>query len=794
MSPPRSLMNLAYKTESNRPVLYAFGRESKESGRLKTRIVGFKPHYWYSDPNGKLLDHFNRPITYTETQNPWDVRNERDKHSFSCEADVLFNLRFMITKKIFCGYQVTKEGITPADDPGVPPLILHFDCEILCPPEIMPIAEEAKFPVVAISASNSYNNNIVIFLFGIEYEHPDTLEIEFEDNEGVLQKHVLDIDVRCFDTERAMLTDFVNYIVELDPDVLTAWYGYGFDYPYIHKRCMQFRVPIQRISPFRRVEITAGYGARRQKEYWIKGREALDLLFVYQRWRSNLPALSTYDFKSVVKLETNYEYIDYGDQIERLYEHDHDTLVRYTINDAFALKLLDETKEIVDSYDRKRRIAGCLISDALSNKKLIDIYLLRIRDRPLPTARRHDAEGYKGAVVLVPQPGVHRDVAVYDLASIYPNNIVSYNISPECIYEHGSIRITDPDTGEEFRFRRSPVGLLPRAVQIFLNERERYRSLKKTLEKGSYEYKIIEKREKDYKWLSVSAYGVFGYANFRLFDERIARCITAIGRLFVKELVESVQKLGYSVVLGDTDSIFVKLKTGKMPEANILERHLNNVMKKLSVQHWSKYPSEIKFERLFTRLLMKRKIGTSKRGQTDPAKKRYAGVDNGKLYIRGLEPRSSSNSKVTRDTITRWLEMVLIEDDLQGANEFLRDIHDNLPRLPANEVGVPRGIRKATNNPWVRGRDYSARVFGYRFRADRKPILFYVKRTKGLPHTREMCITENIEVIPDGIEVDWKVMREKTLQRKFSSLLEAVGMTWNEAVKGVKQTSLDVFR
>jgi len=291
----------------------------------------------------------------------------------------------------------------------------------------------------------------------------------------------------------------------------------------------------------------------------------------------------------------------------------------------------------------------------------------------------------------------------------------------------------------------------------------------------------------------VSAYRVFGYVNFRLFDERIARCITGLGRLFVKELVASVQKLGYVVVYGDTDSIFIRLKTDKPAETTILERHLNGVMKKLTKKHWAIYSPEIKYERTFTRLLMKRKIGTSRKGQTDPAKKRYAGVDNGKLYVRGLEPRSSSNSKVTRDTITRWLEMVLIEDNLQGANEFLRDIHDNLPRLPANEVGVPRGIRKATNNPWVRGRDYSTRVFGYRFRADRKPILLYVKRTRGLPDTKEICITENIIEVPEGIEVDWKVMREKTLKRKFDSLLEAVGMTWNEAVEGIKQETLGAW-
>ena len=783
----RSLMNIQYQVERKRPVLYAFGRESKDSGRLRTRIVGFKPHFWHADPEGIETDHFGRPITYAETQLPGDVREQRKNYAYTCEADVLFNLRFMITKKIYCGYSVSKDGIEPADDPGVPPLILHFDCEILCPHDIMPRADEAKYPVVAISTSNSYDNRVVVFVYGFEFEFDRELTIEFEGRDGRHKKHDLDVDLRCYPTEKSMLEAFVKYVIDMDPDVLTAWNGYFFDYPYIHNRCTQLGIDINRLSPFRRCEITT-WG--RRQEYRIKGRDALDLMVVYQRWRSNLPALPSYDFKYVVQLETGYEYTDYGDRIEELYMKDHDTLVRYCINDAFALKLLDETKEVVDSYDRKRRIAGCLISDALSNKKILDTYLLRIRDRPLPTATRHDAEGYKGAVVLSPQPGVHRDVMVFDLASIYPNGIVAYNISPETIFEYGSINITDPDTGEQFSFRRTPQGLLARAVKTFLDERERYRSLKKTFPVDSPEYGTIEKREKDYKWLSVSAYGVFGYINFRLFDERIARCITGLGRLFVGELVRSVQKLGYEVIYGDTDSIFVKSKTGSPAECHIIENHLNSVMIRLAKEHWAKYAPEIKYERTFTRLLMKRKIGTTKKGQIDPAKKRYAGVENGELYVRGLEPRRSDTSKVTRDTITKWLKMVLADDNLEGANKFLREVYHNLPDFPANDVGIPKGIQKATNNPWVRGRDYSASVFGYRFRADRKPILLYVKRTRGLPDTKELCITEEIIKIPPGVEIDWSIMREKTLQRKFEPLLEAVGMNWNEAVLGLKQTSL----
>lgn len=793
MSEPRSLMNCQYAIERRKPVLYIFGRKEEGGERIRTRVTGFRPHFWRScepdDPDVEL-DHFGRPIKIIYTEIPTDVREERTKYAYHCEADVLFNIRYLISKGITCGYKVIDGKVIACPDPGIKPLVLHFDAEVKSPQEIMPREDDPKFPVVAISTSTSRDGRVIVFLTGIESDWTEKIVTrEWIDKRGDPRKVEFEVELRLFFTERELLEAFLKYIRDLDPDVLTAYNGYWFDYPYIHKRALRLGIHVSGISPFGRVEITKGYGARRQQEYWIKGRDALDLLLVYRRWRSNLGQLPSYDFKYVVKHETGFEYTDYGDQIERLYNEDHDTLIDYCINDAFAMKLLDEEIELIDSYDRKRRISGVMISDALSNKKLIDAWLLRTRDRPLPTGRRHDSKGFTGAVVLPAKPGLHLRISIYDLASIYPNAIIAYNISPETIYERGLIKVTNPDTGEVYRFRRTPEGLLPRTVRTFLEEREKYRALKKTLTPGTHEYDNIVKRELDYKWMSVSAYGVFGYVNFRLFNETVAAAITALGRTYVAHLVAGAQKLGYEVVYGDTDSIFIKLKTDRESEAYILEKHLNKLMAEIASSHWARYAPRIKFEKRFTRFIMKRKIGGG-----DPAKKRYAGAQlDGKLYIRGLEPRSSANAQVTRDSVTRWLELILIEGDLPAANTYLRETYHNLPTMPANYVGIPKGIIKATKGPWVRGRDYSAKVFNYKFHPGRKPILLYVKRTRGLPNTKEICITEDIETVPEGIEVDWKKMREKTLQRKFESLLEAVGSTWLEAVKGIKQTQLTTF-
>jgi len=791
-------MNVQYANERTKggkqPVLYIFGRESKDSGRIRTRVTGFKPHFWgsCSDEEADTLDHFGRPVKYITTQIPTDVRDEREKYDYHCEADILFNIRYLIDKKILCGYTIEDGKVVPADDPGVPPLIFYFDAEVMSPPEEMPRSDDPKWPVVAISVSNSYDNHVVIFTYGIEVDEPVFFKtLEWVDKRGTQRSVTVEVEIRNFDTERELLKAFLDYLCDLDPDVLAAWNGYLFDYPYIHKRAIRLGLQVRRISPFGVAQITQGYGARRFPEYRIKGRDALDLLVVYRRWRSNLGQLPSYDFKYVVALDTGYEYVDYGDKIKILYEADHETLIEYCINDAFALKLLDEEKELIYSYDRKRRLCGVMIGDALSNKKLIDTWLLRNRERPLPSARRSEAEGFIGAVVLPARIGVHTRVCIFDLASLYPNAIVGYNVSPECLDDNGTIKITDPDTGRVIRFKRHPEGLLATTVRTFLEEREKYRTLKRTLEEGTPEYDRIAKRELDYKWLSVSAYGVFGYVNFRLFNETVAQAITALGRTYVGRLVKRMLSLGYDVIYGDTDSVFIRMRTDRDSEVIVVENHLNKIMGQIAAEHWARYAPRIKFEQKFVRFIMRRKIGKE---DANPAKKKYAGATTeGVLYIRGLEPRRSDTAEITRESVTRWLEMVLIEDNLSGACTYLKEVSAALPSMPPTKVGIPKGIYKATTGPWVRGRDYSARVFNYKFRPDRKPILLYVKRVRGLPATKEICITEDITEVPKGVTVDWAKMREKILQRKFKGLLEAAGTSWDEAILGRKQTTLTSY-
>jgi len=149
--------------------------------------------------------------------------------------------------------------------------------------------------------------------------------------------------------------------------------------------------------------------------------------------------------------------------------------------------------------------------------------------------------------------------------------------------------------------------------------------------------------------------------------------------------------------------------------------------------------------------------------------------------MRGVEPRRSDSAEVTRKTMTRWAELVVKDKDIPASVKLLRTVWNSLPNYPANQIGIPKGLQKKvykTANPWKEGVVYSTKHFGWRFREDRKPLLIYVKGVNGKPQTDVICITEEIEKLPNGVIVDWDKMREKLLYNKFTPLLEAIGIGW----------------
>lgn len=66
-----------------------------------------------------------------------------------------------------------------------------------------------------------------------------------------------------------------------------------------------------------------------------------------------------------------------------------------------------------------------------------------------------------------------------------------------------------------------------------------------------------------------SIYGCLGFSSSRFYAKKIAMLITAFGRKLLESSRELVEKLGYNVIYGDTDSIMINTMKGNIKEAVI---------------------------------------------------------------------------------------------------------------------------------------------------------------------------------------------------------------------------------
>jgi DNA polymerase elongation subunit (family B) len=129
---------------------------------------------------------------------------------------------------------------------------------------------------------------------------------------------------------------------------------------------------------------------------------------------------------------------------------------------------------------------------------------------------------YKGARVLEPVRGLHHDVYLFDVTSLYPRMIIKYNLSPESINCScckndsiakelcGSEILKDcqhtPKEGCYWICQRRK-GLFAKMLQELTEQRIKYKNA--GLEVG---------------------YGVFGHPCFKYYDPRVAELVAAFGR------------------------------------------------------------------------------------------------------------------------------------------------------------------------------------------------------------------------------------------------------------------------
>lgn len=151
----------------------------------------------------------------------------------------------------------------------------------------------------------------------------------------------------------------------------------------------------------------------------------------------------------------------------------------------------------------------------------------------------------RGGLTMQPRPGLYWNVIEIDFSSMYPSIIVRYNLSPETL-GHGNYHV--PWLG--YTIADSPRGFLPAALEDLLERRLFYKSIRG---KNSQ----YAARDVALKWLLLTSFGYTGYKNAKFGKIEIHESITAIGRWAISTAMIEARKLGFTVIHGIVDSLWI---------------------------------------------------------------------------------------------------------------------------------------------------------------------------------------------------------------------------------------------
>jgi DNA polymerase I len=268
---------------------------------------------------------------------------------------------------------------------------------------------------------------------------------------------------------------------------------------------------------------------------------------------------------------------------------------------------------------------------------------------------------YTGGLVLAPKPGLHEDIAVLDFKSMYPNIMITYNLSPDTYIAPG---MPTPEAGVNvvpevnYKFRKAPPGFYKEALEHLISERSKIRKKMKQLDHKSAEFQVLDARQKATKIVTNAAYGYAGWVGARWYIKPVAESASAWGRHIILTASKMAEEKGLTVVYGDTDSLFIK--------------NNQRLIAELQEEIGRRWGLEVEVGEVYTRLFF------------TEAKKRYAGLRrDGTLDIVGLEVIRGDWAEVAKNVQERVLEIILKEESTSKAVNY---VHSVIADLRARKV------------------------------------------------------------------------------------------------------------
>lgn len=587
-------------------------------------------------------------------------------------------------------------------------------------------------------------------------------------------------EVFTFETERALLVAWTKFVRDrVDPDIMLGYNIYGFDFEYMYDRACELGCDVEfrtlgrirnKVCEYRsKMLSSSALGDNLLKYIEIEGRVVIDIMKVVQRDHK----LDSYKLDNVAHHFTGDKKNDVSPQdIFRLHRGDatdRKKVAEYCIQDCALLNKLCAKLEIVANNVGMANVCcvplnwilmrgqGVKIFSLVSKQCKQDDYLIPVVKGFYGTAAE---EGYEGAIVLNPEPGIYMDpITVLDYASLYPSSMISENISHDTIVmdkkfdnlpgvEYVNV-VYDEFTGtgdKKFkcgertcRYAQSHKGVLPRILQHLLQQRKTTRkkmtwkayTLKAgfvvsglpvsdeggfiTLHDGTqiqredildvkdhydeFQKGVLDGLQNAYKVTANSLYGQVGARTSPIYMKDLAASTTATGRNMILKAKKYIEEtLNGKVIYGDTDSIFIQCpKTDGTDVRACVKAAIDyGIAAQNGFKPHLKPPHDCEWEKVFFPFIIF-------------SKKRYIGnvydnpdhPDKFKMKCMGVVLKRRDNAPIVKTVYGGCIDILLNNHDIPAATTFLRDSLQKLidGSYPIEELIISKSLRANYKDP-----------------------------------------------------------------------------------------------
>jgi len=482
------------------------------------------------------------------------------------------------------------------------PLVTYFiDIETYSPDDF-PTPDLAKDQINVITLYNTRNKKFITW------------------GTKPLQKKIKGVEYNYCETEHDMLTRFSAYMKDNPPDIISGWNSQFFDIPYIIMRLVKVLGDDAHLnlSPVRNVycrQMRGKFG-NEQTRWYISGLSSLDYLDVYQKFSPGVK--ESYKLDSIAEAELGSRKVDYGSSnLSELADEDWQTFVEYNVQDVNLLVELDAKLQYIDLLRMLAYTGLTTLEGAMGTLGVVtgaSVIAARKKDVVMPTFIKDFDDGSKnpGAYVGEPQNGFQESIVSFDANSLYPNVMISMNLSPETKVgrilhrDKKSVQVKLNDgkmynlSTDQFKqlierkkiavtkanilFSQSKKGIIPEIVDDLYSIRVVHRT---ALDKAKRKISKMKKSDPEYnktklaveqnnikqytiKILINSIYGYFGNKMAPFGDDDIASSITLTGQAVIKQsnkiLTEYIDnnsepstKNINPIIYNDTDSSYISI-------------------------------------------------------------------------------------------------------------------------------------------------------------------------------------------------------------------------------------------